>query len=349
MPAPTSHRPRRARRPSRLFAGVVTIAAAAAVAFLYLRFVVPWEDTWGATTEDMTRSLPGDASVPNPYHQLHHVVTIDAPPEKVWPWLVQLGQDRAGFYSYHWLENIFLAGIRNTEEVRPEWQARKVGDFVPAVQPSYLGGVFGEKVGWSVTIVQPPEALALGYWGTFAIVRLADGRSRLIARQRRGGPELAVAWLPVTFLFDPSHFVMERRMLLRIKELAEGRPATPGWLGSVAWYGWVAGAVAVVLTLLRRRRWLSLVASLAVAAVVWYVTGDLLGALAAYMGLGLAAICVALGGRWAGMWIIGLGAFTYGVLALAPDAWVVFGVSFAAMSPVLIVALRRGPTKPRGR
>jgi hypothetical protein len=329
-------------RSRRLIAVTAAIVAGVIVAVLYVRVQAPREDTWGATAEDLARPLPGDELLPPPYRQIHHAVTIDASPEQVWPWLIQLGRDRAGFYSYQWLENIFLAGIHNREEIRPEWQSRAVGDLVPAVQPNYLGGIFGDQLGWRVNLVRPDEALGLELWGTLALVRLADGRTRLIARQRRGGPEPPVARLPVTFLLDPSHFVMERRMLLRIKELAEGRQTIPDWLVTLAGVGWLLGTLDVTTTFVRRRRWLSLAACLIVAALVWWSTGDPLGALAAFMGLGLALVGVALLGWWAGVWIVGLGVFTYLVLALAYDAWVVFGLAFAALGAVLFYAQRRG-------
>ena len=74
-------------------------------------------------------------------------VSIDAPPEKVWPWLVQIGQDRAGFYSYTWLENLTLADIHNTFEIRPEWQGRKAKDIVRSVKPGYMFGLLKDKDG----------------------------------------------------------------------------------------------------------------------------------------------------------------------------------------------------------
>lgn len=66
-----------------------------------------------------------------------------------------------GFYSYSWLERLFGADIRNANEIRPEWQSRSVGDRVYATQHGYLGGLFGERPGWTVDVVDPEHALVL--------------------------------------------------------------------------------------------------------------------------------------------------------------------------------------------
>src|SRR5262245_61191325 len=99
---------------SLLAAGTAGLAAA------YVFLVRPWHLRWGATAEEVTETLPGDDLVADPKTQATHAVTIDAPPEAVWPWLVQIGQDRAGFYSYTWLEDLFGCRMRNTYRVVPE-------------------------------------------------------------------------------------------------------------------------------------------------------------------------------------------------------------------------------------
>ena len=77
--------------------------------WLYLTLVRPWHLRWGATDEEVTKQLPGDEMTPEPSAQSTHTITIDAPPEEVWPWLTQLGQGRGGWNTYDWLEN--LAGL----------------------------------------------------------------------------------------------------------------------------------------------------------------------------------------------------------------------------------------------
>jgi hypothetical protein len=198
-------------------AGFALIAYVAGTSILY-----PWHRSWGSTPDEIVMSLPGDPSSRNLALEIQHGVTINASPEEVWPWLVQIGQDRAGFYSYDWLERAFGADVHNVREIRPEWQSREVGDFVRAAQRGYLGGLFGDDVGWWVTYVDPPRAIVLEKWGTFALVPTARGGTRLIIRSRISDRDIPVWASAVNWMsFELPHFVMQRRMMLTIRELAE--------------------------------------------------------------------------------------------------------------------------------
>ncbi len=181
--------------------------------------VRPWHRTWGATSAELEMTLPGDGIAP--YVVATHAVTIDAPAATVWPWLAQIGQDRGGFYSYMWIENYLLgAGIRNADRIHPEWQQLREGDFVRAARPDWLGGRFADKTGWLVADIEPLHSITLLGWGTFAVLPIDSARSRLVIRSRGG--EGSFLWAPVEVLvFEPAHFLMERRMMLGIKERAE--------------------------------------------------------------------------------------------------------------------------------
>ena len=128
-----------------LMSGFALLALVTVTTFGYA-----WHRTWGSTRAELLMPLPGDPAVRTPALEIQHAVTIAAPPSEVWAWLVQLGQDRAGFYSYDWLERAFGADVHNVGEIRPQWQHRQVGDFVPATQRGYLGGLFGDELGWRV-------------------------------------------------------------------------------------------------------------------------------------------------------------------------------------------------------
>ena len=184
--------------------------------------VYPMNRTWGSTRSELAMALPGDPPTRQPALELQHAVTIDAAPGDVWKWLVQLGQDRAGFYSYDWLERSIGADIHNVREVREEWQRREVGDIVPATQRNYLGGVLGDQPGWTVTLVERERALVLEHWGAFVLLPAEDGSTRFIIRSVISNPRIPVWASALNFLtFELPHYIMARRMMLTIKALAE--------------------------------------------------------------------------------------------------------------------------------
>jgi uncharacterized protein YndB with AHSA1/START domain len=194
----------------------------------------PWHRRWGTTAAERQLALPGDRVPRNPNYELMHAVTIDAPPEQVWKWLVQLGQDRAGFYSYDWLERLLLADVHNVFEIRGEWQRRAAGDFIRATPPNYLGGIFGRDVGWTVTHVEPGRVMVLANWGAFVLEPDEQGRTRSFIRSSIGAPDAPVWGAALTFtLFELPHFIMERKMMLTIKTCAE-RSARRSAAGQIA-------------------------------------------------------------------------------------------------------------------
>lgn len=181
-------------------------AAALAVYWLAVR---PWHLRWGATDEEVARPLAGDEIEPNPGIEMTRAITIDAPVEEVWPWLAQLGQDRGGFYSYEWLENLAGCRMHNAETIQPAWQRREVGDTI-WLHPA---------TGLNVARFEPNHVLAIQHWGAYVVEPASDGRqTRLIGRSRVGRGLASVFY---ALCIEIPHFVMERKMLLGIKERAE--------------------------------------------------------------------------------------------------------------------------------
>lgn len=171
--------------------------------------------------------MPGDELILRPILHSTRAITIAAAPEAVWPWLVQMGQSRGGFYSYDWLENLAGLDIHNSDRIVPELQKLKVGDTIPfwrgagvkvhsliARQTLVLAGsLYGEKndVG--------------GTW-VFAITPMDGGSTRLVVRSQIAAfPPQWLAWFLMHFLMAPMHFIMERRMMLTIKQRSEGLAA----------------------------------------------------------------------------------------------------------------------------
>jgi hypothetical protein len=203
------------------------IAATLALLFLaYATTVVllrPVLTQWGTSKEERAAALFGDNGLTRAAYRLDHAVTIKAPADSVWQWLVQLGQDRAGFYSYDWLERLVGADVHNVNEIRPQWQARAVGDFVRAAPPSFLGGRLGD-VGWRVSALQPGRAMVLKNWGAFVLLPIDSTTTRFVVRTRGAGDATWATVLlgPINiFVFEPAHFIMQRKMILEIRRLAE--------------------------------------------------------------------------------------------------------------------------------
>ncbi|NTY58875.1 hypothetical protein [Mycolicibacterium sphagni] len=195
--------------------------AAAGIAGLYRWTVRPRLYTWGATAEEIVAELPGDALVESGVPRTTRGITIDAPIEEVWPWLVQIGENRGGFYSYDVLERLVGARIRNADVIHPEWQELQVGDTV------WLARRYGQRARQLVAEVVPKSHLVLmsaadyervqrgekafGSWAFY--LRPQHNQTRLLARGIGGAVGIAS--------FDLVHFVMERGMLRGIRDRAQ--------------------------------------------------------------------------------------------------------------------------------
>jgi hypothetical protein len=190
---------------------------------------------WGATDAEVAKSLPGDELIVDPTLVTTRAITIDAPPAAVWPWLVQMGQNRAGLYSYDWLENLVGLDFTNADSIVPEWQHLELGDQFRSAPESA-----GADAGFTVVAIDPCRSIVTvvgdpdrvvplasnppmpdgGTW-VFVVEPLGDERSRLIVRMRARfalpGP---VEWVAGRIL-EPIHFAMERKQLLGIKSRAE--------------------------------------------------------------------------------------------------------------------------------
>lgn len=201
---------------SKVLTALGVAAAGAAALSVYLFAIRPWHLKWGASREEVGMPLPGDDLVPDPKINATHAITINAPASDVWPWLVQMGQTRGGFYSYTWLENAVGCHMRNADRVHPEWQELKVGDEVwlhPKAPPL------------RVLEVEPGRAIVLEKCWTFVLRPIDEQTTRLIIRGRGDfNPDFKNTLLNIIvwrIIFEPAHFIMERKMMLGIKERAE--------------------------------------------------------------------------------------------------------------------------------
>jgi hypothetical protein len=186
---------------------------------------------WGATDEEVRKALPGDelASSMGNRPISTRAITIDAPPETVWPWIVQMGSGRAGFYTHEWVERLLLityADGHSSTRIHPEWQELRVGDRVPYSRFNTV----------PVTLVDQPRCLVAGEWLVLEPLDQGAG-TRLIARTRGGWlepfarrvPGVWPALWPLAALIDRGplellHHYMEAGMLFGIKARAEAGP-----------------------------------------------------------------------------------------------------------------------------
>jgi hypothetical protein len=177
--------------------------------WVYALVLRPWHLRWGATDEEVGKPLPGDEMVPDPAIESTRAITVNAPVEEVWPWLAQIGQDRGGFYSYEWLENLAGCKMQNANRIHPEWQHREVGETI-LLHPAY---------GMRVASFEPGRAIVLEGWGPFVVEALDESTTRVILRSRV--PKRLSVLLYYLLAVEIPHFIMERRMLKGIKERAE--------------------------------------------------------------------------------------------------------------------------------
>ncbi len=214
---------------ARTIAGVAGTAAV-----VYAAWVRPRLMRWGATDEEVAGPYPGVDLVPDGKRGATMAVTINAPPDQVWPWLVQLGGDRGGWYSWDHLDN---AGRPSAREVHPEWQDLDLGDYVKywtrchgpvdawevvALEPNRFLGLHGlsDLRGGSLDPKQPrPSAYTEGLWG-FLLNELPGGSTRLVI----GGYEVfRPRWLGVvsSWLSPLVVWIMQARMLAVLKRNVE--------------------------------------------------------------------------------------------------------------------------------
>ena len=198
---------------------VGALAGLGIIALIVMFALLPWMDRWGASDTEIAASFTGDELVPSPRISYTRAISINAAPEQIYPWIVQLGAERGGYYSYQWFEtNVLRCPIINADQIHEEWQGLKVGDQVKMCPDS------SGPPPYEVAILEPGRAMILGHredgawvevW-QFVLVPQADGSTRFILRSRSA----AQGWF--WDAIRPGEFIMARGMLLGIKERAEG-------------------------------------------------------------------------------------------------------------------------------
>jgi hypothetical protein len=201
------------RRQSSLVRAILLAAMAVRA---YLRFVRPRVLNWGATAEEAGRAMPGDEILVDASLQTTRVITVDAPPDCIWPWLVQMGpRPRAGAYTYDWIERRLGIDIENADRILPEFQHLEPGETL-ALNDKGQGIVVRDVQPERFLVLQWTPARSTWVFGLYS----EDGKTRLVSRNRLPGKG-PLFWLGMVAFMEPGSLVMERKMLLGIKERAE--------------------------------------------------------------------------------------------------------------------------------
>ncbi len=186
---------------------------------MYSIFIRPIITTWGASEKEVSMPMAGDDK--NLAITATRAISINASKSEVWKWLIQLGADRGGFYSYSFIEEALGYETRHQDAITPEFKEIKVGDLVR--------GSINEKnsivpYNFAVNYVKPEETFVLDNWGTFLLEEINGQQTRLIIRTQDTANKKNV-WLKISsYLEVPFHFIMERRLLMGIKARAEAGP-----------------------------------------------------------------------------------------------------------------------------
>lgn len=194
-------------------------------------FLRPWRTRWGATEKEVYDTLPGDSIIAKPKWQYTQAITVGVPVERIWPWLVQIGQGRGGFYSYQALENLVGCNIHNADSIIPEFQHLAAGDNV----------LLHPKIPYPVALVEPGRAIVLHYdtrkgltpipgtkvvdyfestW-LFFLDTMDSNSSRMISRFRIDYNPSKRNNLTYGYFVEPVSSTMQQQMLRGIKKRAE--------------------------------------------------------------------------------------------------------------------------------
>ena len=183
---------------------------------LYLLWFRPWQLRWGASNQEVERAMPGDPIVQRPTFNATRAVTVQGRPEDIWPWIIQIGCRRAGWYSYDWIDNL---GFPSSQRILPEFQKLEEGDLIPFSPDGKMGMRVKEMKSNRFMLWTDAKGEATWCWGLYPT---GETCTRLITRLR-----VHYNWKSPMILYyiiqDVGDILMMRKCLLGIKRRAQSQ------------------------------------------------------------------------------------------------------------------------------
>lgn len=225
MVAAMMHGSSRQRLPDGRGAGRTLFGLLAFAAGAYATAIRPRLLRWGATDDEVRRPYPGADLIPDGTRSATMAVTLDAPPARVWPWLAQMGYDRAGWYSWDHLDNM---GHPSAERIHAEWQEIHAGTYtdrmqswqIASLEPGRYLGLRASRDLRTGRVFDPagprPRYFTDSTWG-FLLEGLPEERTRLIVS---GYWSMRPRWLqPIlsTIFLEPAHWIMQTRQFANLQ------------------------------------------------------------------------------------------------------------------------------------
>lgn len=260
---------------SRILTKVLALSALlATVLAAYLLWARPYQLRWGATDSEVKRSIPGDELHGKPTFLATRAITILGTPDEIWPWLVQMGYGRAGFYGYDILENLGSdRGIRSADRILPEFQGFTVGDEVPI---SPVARMVFHAIEPNQFLVWSGEEEELPGVFTWALYPIDENHTRLVSRIRWSYHWNEVSILALEFFTEFTDHIAVRKILQGVKDRVEGRVESMARQNvefAIYLLLFMIFLFAVVLLLLRpltRKTWLAGLAAGGAWLITWY-------------------------------------------------------------------------------
>jgi hypothetical protein len=252
----------------RLVTGTLLVIVIIVVTFALLR---RWTPTWGATEAEVQRTLPGDQLIERTPGDMTHGATIDAPPEEVWPWIAQIGDDRGGFYSYTFIENLLMVEdlYHNANRILPQFQKPQPGEGM-VMDSLQVHNVEPGK--WLLAAQTSAEGDFDWVW-LWHVEPIGTNQTRLLVRQAMrlfpegGNPVMST-------VTDLGAFVMEWRMIEGLKLRAEGgtEPAGIEAVEIVLWLAALVVGLGAAVLFLTRPAWQAplLLGLTALFTLIWF-------------------------------------------------------------------------------